>query len=70
MSARLKASLVIASLIFIAVAAIVGRFIYQRVQRKKRAKYEDYGYSQLKVILDDDLYEDEEDDDDQLLSAT
>ena len=60
--------MIIASIIFIVVAVIVGRYIYHRIQRKKRAKYEDYGYSQLKVILEDDLYEDEEDDD-PLLSA-
>ena len=69
-SSRLKASLVIASIIFVVVAVIAGRFFYHRMQRKRRAKYEDYGYSQLKVILEDNLYEDEEDDDDPLLSAT
>ena len=70
MTSRLKASLVIASVIFFVVAVIVGRYFYHRVQRKRRAKYEDYGYSQLKIILEDNLYEDEEDDDDPLLSAT
>ena len=70
MTSRLKASLVIASIIFFVVAVIVGRYCYHRVQRKRRAKYEDYGYSQLKIILEDNLYEDEEDDDDPLLSAT
>jgi len=70
MTSRLKASLVIASIIFFVVAVIVGRYFYHRVQRKRRAKYEDYGYSQLKIILEDNLYEDEEDDDDPLLSAT
>ena len=69
-SSKLKASLVIASIIFIVLAVVVTRFVYHRIQRSKRAKYEDYGYSQLKVILDDNLYEDDEDDDDQLLSAT
>ncbi|XP_065053470.1 uncharacterized protein LOC135682483 [Rhopilema esculentum] len=69
-SSKLKASLVIASIIFIVLAVVVTRFVYHRIQRRKMAKYEDYGYSQLKVILDDNLYEDDEDDDDQLLSAT
>lgn len=59
---RLIVGLVIASIIFVVLAFVVVRFLYHRFQRQKRAKYEDYGYSQLKVILDDNLYDDEEDD--------
>ncbi len=69
MSGRLIAGLVIACIIFIVVVFVIARFCFQRFQRQKRAKYEDYGYSQLKVILDDHLYDDDEDDE-QLLSPT
>ena len=69
-SSKLVASLVIASIIFVVMVIIISRFAYQKLQRRKRMKYEDYGYSQLKVILDDNLYDDETDDDEQLLSAT
>lgn len=44
--------------------AIVGNYFYRRMKRKQAIRFEDYGYSRLKM-LEDDFYHDVEDDDDE-----
>lgn len=52
----------VAVLICTAVALIAGNYMYRRFKRKQRIRFEDYGYSRLKM-LEDDFYHDVEDDD-------
>ena len=45
-------------------AAIVGNYFYRHMKRRQAIRFEDYGYSRLKM-LEDDFYHDVEDDDDE-----
>ena len=55
------AGICIAVLICIGGAVIVGNYFYRRMKRKEMIRFEDYGYSRLKM-LEDDFYFDVEDD--------
>lgn len=48
-------------LICTGVALIVGNYMYRRFKKKQTIRFEDYGYSRLKM-LEDDFYYDVEDD--------
>ncbi|KAL9968446.1 hypothetical protein ACROYT_G026823 [Oculina patagonica] len=56
------AGIVIAVLICLGMALIAGNYMYRRIKRKQAIRFEDYGYSRLKM-LEDDFYYDVEDDD-------
>ena len=43
-------------------AFIVGNYMYKRMKKRQAIRFEDYGYSRLKM-LEDDFYYDVEDDD-------
>lgn len=51
----------VAVLICTGVALIVGNYMYRRFKKKQTIRFEDYGYSRLKM-LEDDFYYDVEDD--------
>ena len=52
----------IAVLVCVGLAFIVGNYIYRQFKKKQTIRFEDYGYSRLKM-LEDDFYYDVEDDD-------
>lgn len=56
------AGICIAVLICLGLVFIVGNYLYRRVKKKQMIRFEDYGYSRLKM-LEDDFYYDVEDDD-------
>lgn len=45
-------------------AVIVGNFLYRRMKRRSKIRFEDYGYSRLKM-LEDEFYFDVEIEDDE-----
>ena len=57
------AGICIAVLISTVGLLILGRCFYQRIKRKEKIRFEDYGYSRLKM-MEDSLYNDFTDDSD------
>lgn len=51
----------VAVLICTGLALIVGNYMYRRFKKRQAIRFEDYGYSRLKM-LEDDFYYDVEDD--------
>ena len=49
-------------IICIGAAFIVGNYMYRRYKKKQMIRFEDYGYSRLKMLEDDFYYDVEEDD--------
>ena len=43
---------------------IVGNYFYHRVKKKAKVRFEDYGYSRLKMLEDEYYFDVEIDDDD------
>lgn len=58
------AGICLAVIICVGGAIIVGNFLYQRMKRRAKIRFEDYGYSRLKM-LEDEFYFDVEIDDDE-----
>ena len=56
------AGITLASVICLGVAIIVGNYFYHRWKKKAKVRFEDYGYSRLKM-LEDEFYFDVEIDD-------
>ena len=58
------AGICLAVIICVGGAVIVANFLYRRMKRRANIRFEDYGYSRLKM-LEDDFYFDTEIDDDE-----
>ena len=62
MTGKQIAGITLASVICLGVAIIVGNYFYHRWKKKAKVRFEDYGYSRLKM-LEDEFYFDVEIDD-------
>jgi len=58
------AGICLAVIICVGLAIIVGNFLYRRLKRRAKIRFEDYGYSRLKMLEDEYYFDVEVDDDD------
>ncbi|XP_031565214.1 uncharacterized protein LOC116300479 [Actinia tenebrosa] len=65
LSGKLIAAIVVAVIVFVVAGAVLCRYLYQRCINKPKLRFEDYGYSHLQMMQDqEDFYFNDDDDDD------